>query len=487
MTEKHVVVIGAGPAGLTAAYELSRLGVGATILERSVHVGGISRTASYKGFRFDIGGHRFFSKSQEIEDLWSEVLGARLLDRGRLSRIFYRNRFFDYPIRPLNALVNLGPATAALCVASYLKARVLPPREVRSFEDWTVRSFGRTLYEIFFKTYTEKVWGMPCSEISADWAAQRIKGLSMASLLRSMLLPKPKGRGAVIKTLIDRFRYPGCGPGEMWETVARLVTGRGHRLVFDAQVERIERGSTGLSRVWTADGRAYAGSDFLSTMPLRELVEALDPPAPSAVQTAARALGYRDFLTVALIVDQTLVFPDNWIYIHDPTVKMGRIQNFKNWSPEMVPDTRYTCLGLEYFCFEGDGLWSAPDSELVALGCAELAKLGLVDPAKVVDGTVVRQAKAYPVYDDHYRENVEAIRAFLEREAPNVQLIGRNGMHRYNNQDHAMMTGLLAARNIAAGGQYNLWAVNADAQYQEEIREGELDGGGRLVPERLKT
>lgn len=483
MADRHVVVIGAGPAGLSAAFELDRLGIASTILERSGHIGGISRTVNYKGFRFDIGGHRFFSKSEEIEQFWSAVLKDRLLERGRLSRIFYRNRYFDYPIRPLNALVNLGPTTAALCVASYLKARVLPPKGMRSFEDWTVRAFGRRLYEIFFKTYTEKVWGMPCSEISADWAAQRIKGLSMASLLRSMFWPQPKGRGAVIKTLIDRFRYPGRGPGEMWEAVAAALKDAGHPLVFDAPVTRLERSDTRLLRVWTADGRSFAGTDFLSTVPLRELVLALDPPAPTAVQRAAGALGYRDFLTVALVIDQAEVFPDNWIYIHDPSVKMGRIQNFKNWSPEMVPDGRYTCLGLEYFCFEGDGLWSASDADLIALGRRELAQLGLVDPQQVVDGTVVRQDKAYPVYDDHYRENVEVIRAFIERELPNLQLIGRNGMHRYNNQDHAMMTGLLAARNIATEGRYNLWAVNADAQYQEEVREGEVTG--RLVPERL--
>ncbi len=483
---KQIVVIGAGPAGLTAAYELAKQAVAVTVLEKSDTVGGISRTARYKGFRFDIGGHRFFSKSDDIEDFWNEILKERLFERNRLSRIFYRNRFFDYPIRPLNALSNLGVLTASACLLSYGKARLFPPRSVRSFEDWMIASFGRTLYEIFFKTYTEKVWGMPCSEISADWAAQRIKGLSMSSLIKSMLLPTPT-RGAVIKTLIDRFRYPGHGPGEMWEAVAKAVEARGGNLVFEAPVIRLERNADGLVQIWTGGKaeRAYPGTDFLSTMPMRELVQALDPPAPEAVQVAARSLGYRDFLTVALIIDEPALFPDHWIYIHDPSVRMGRIQNFKNWSPEMVPDPRYTCLGLEYFCFEGDGLWNATDDELIALGCKELGQLGLVDPEKVVDGTVVRQPKAYPVYDDFYRQNVEIIRSFLEREVPNLQLIGRNGMHRYNNQDHAMMTGMLAARNITTDEHYNLWLVNSDAQYQEEIREGD-DSTGRLVPQRLK-
>ncbi|MBC8123373.1 MAG: NAD(P)/FAD-dependent oxidoreductase [Gemmatimonadaceae bacterium] len=482
----HVVIIGAGPAGLTTAYELTRYGVLSTVLERDPHkVGGLSRTAEYKGFRFDIGGHRFFSKSQEIEDFWTEILADRMLERGRLSRIFYRNRFFDYPLKPLNALTNLGIPTASACLLSYAQAKVFPPKQVRSFEDWVVMSFGRVLYEIFFKTYTEKVWGIPCSEISADWAAQRIKGLSMASLIKTTLLPAPKQRGALIKTLIDRFRYPGRGPGEMWEAVAERIGERGCCVEMDAGVTRLDWGTDGLKTVWTRNG-SHQGTHFVSTMPLRELVESLNPPAPQPVRAAAARLGYRDFITVALVIDQPECFPDNWIYIHDASVKLGRIQNFKNWSPEMVPDPRYTCLGLEYFCFEGDGLWTASDAELIELGKREVASLGLIDPAKVVDGTAVRQAKAYPVYDDFYAHNVQIIREFLECEIPNLQLAGRNGMHRYNNQDHAMMTGILAARNIAAGGTYDLWAVNSDAQYQEEIREGETDISGRQVPRRLK-
>jgi protoporphyrinogen oxidase len=476
--ERHVVVIGAGPAGLTAAYELDRLGVASTVLEASGGAGGISRTVEYRGFRFDIGGHRFFSKSAEIEALWTEILGSEMLERGRLSRILYNKRFFNYPIKPVNALLNLGPLTALACLASYSKAHLFPKRDVRTFEDWTVNAFGRRLYEAFFKTYTEKVWGIPCTEISADWAAQRIKGLSMRSLIAANLRPKSADRANVIKTLIETFRYPARGPGQMWEALCERLTRNGRRVVRQARVVSLERGASGIERVVTADGTGYVPTDVISSMPLRELVEIVTPPAPAHVRSAAAALGYRDFITVALVISARSLFADNWIYIHDDGVKLGRIQNFKNWSPQMVPDPAYTCLGLEYFCFEGDALWNATDAELIALGTRELAHLGLADAATVVDGTVVRQPKAYPVYDDRYREHVATIRAWLESDLPNLQLVGRNGMHRYNNQDHAMMTGLLAARNIANGEHFNLWAVNSDAIYSEEILAGEDSGAG---------
>jgi protoporphyrinogen oxidase len=481
-----VVVIGGGPAGLTAAYELATHGVEVTVLEASGDLGGISRTVEYRGFRFDIGGHRFFSKSDEVEAFWTEMLGPQMLDRARLSRIYYRGRFFFYPIRPFDALRNLGPLTAAACILSYGKARLFPKRNPRTFEDWIVNAFGRRLFEIFFKTYTEKVWGVPCSEISADWAAQRIKDLSMFTLLKSLLPSIKPNRSAVIKTLIDRFRYPALGPGQMWAAVAERLAALGVPVVRNAPVTALARGAAGIDTVRTANGSAYPAAAVISSMPIRDVVRALDPPAPPEVRAAAEALGYRDFLTVVLILDVAELFADNWIYVHDRSVKMGRIQNFKNWSPAMVPDQRYTCLGLEYFCFEGDGLWSMTDADLIALGTDELVALGLAERASVVDGTVVRQPKAYPVYDDAYKTNVERIRDWLERDVPNLQLVGRNGMHRYNNQDHAMMTGLLAARNLWAGEHFNLWAVNADAIYSEEVREGDGDAGGRLVPARVE-
>jgi protoporphyrinogen oxidase len=482
------VIIGGGPAGLTAAYELSKHGESATVLEASpVRVGGLARTERYKGFHFDIGGHRFFSKSQEVEDLWTEILGDAMLVRGRLSRIYYRHKFFDYPLKAMNVVRNLGIVNVFLSMASFAWAKIRPIKNARSFEDWTINSFGKRLYRTFFKTYTEKVWGIPCSEISADWAAQRIKGLSMISLLKATLLPKRKGpREKVIKTLIDQFRYPEFGPGQMWEVCTQKVRDAGGRVEMGVEASRIERNGGGVRAVvGIRDGREerFEGTHFLSSMPIRELVQSFVPAAPPEVLAAGESLRYRDFLTVALVVDDAVLFPDNWIYIHDPGVRLGRIQNFKNWSPSMVPDPKFTCLGLEYFVNEGDDIWSMKDADLIELGKREVGAVGLVDPARVVDGCVVRMKKAYPVYDDVYSEHVGVIRRFLEKEVPNLQLIGRNGMHKYNNQDHAMMTGLLAARNIM-GGHFDVWQVNSDAEYHEA---GKVRDSARALPSRLPS
>jgi protoporphyrinogen oxidase len=487
----EVVILGAGPAGLTAAYELSKHAVPATVLERDpLRVGGIARTYEHRGYRFDIGGHRFFSKNQEIEDLWTEILGDELLTRDRASRIYYRGRYFDYPLRATNALWNLGPLETALCLASYVRARLRPVRDPRTFEDWVTNQFGARLFRIFFKTYTEKVWGVPTSEISADWAMQRIKGLSMSEVVRSALLPRraPREREQVIKTLIDRFRYPRRGPGQMWERVAELLAARGREVRLGVQVRSVRWSGRELSVLASPGGGELLelpAAHVISSLPLRELILGLDPLPPPDVQTAARGLAYRDFVSVAVMIDRAEITPDNWIYIHDPGVRVGRIQNFKVWSPDMVPDQSTTCLGVEYFCFEGDGLWSSRDPELVELARRELAQLGLCRAEEVFDGVVVRQAKAYPVYDDHYEDKVDVIRRWLEREVPNLHLVGRNGMHKYNNQDHSMMTALVVARNIALGAGLDPWKVNADAVYHEELREGE-DTGGRLVPSRRR-
>jgi protoporphyrinogen oxidase len=464
------VVIGAGPAGLTAAYELTRAGWPVTVLEQDPqHVGGLSRTIEHRGFRFDIGGHRFFSKNQEIEDLWTEVLGEQMRRRKRLSRIYYRGRFFKYPLEPLDALRNLGAIEALACILSYGRARWGAPASVRSFEDWVVAAFGRRLYEIFFRTYTEKVWGIPCADISADWATQRIRGLSVGSLIRSAVGRGNGENGALVKTLAESFRYPPHGPGELWEAVARRVRERGGRILLGESVVGVTRSAHGVESVLTcaAEGEhVHAADAFVSTMSIRDVVASLDPSAPDDVVAAARELQYRDFITVMMVLDASDVFPDQWIYVHDPKVFVGRIQNFKNWSPEMVPDPRFTVLGLEYFCSDGDHLWARTDAELVELGARELAALGLDRSGPVVDATVVRQRRAYPVYDHRYRENVERVRRFLEAAAPNLHLAGRNGMHKYNNQDHAMMTGLIAARNIM-GDELDAWRVNADAEYLE--------------------
>lgn len=465
---QHVVIIGAGPAGLTAAYQLAKLGLRSTVLEKDAVAGGISRTATYRGFCFDIGGHRFFTKVSAVEHMWREVLAeADFLHRPRLSRIYYRGKFFHYPLKAANAVAGLGLWNSALIFASYLWARCFPVRPELTFEQWVTNRFGARLYRTFFKTYTEKVWGMPCAEISAEWAAQRIQGLSLFAAIKNALLQRrSEGKAGTIKTLIDAFDYPRKGPGMMWEAVLAAVQRQGHDVRFNAPVERITWEPGRVTGVLTGpDRRAAAGTHFLSTMPVRELIEKLDPPPPAEVLAAARQLKYRDFLTVALIVNRAELFPDNWIYVHDPGVKVGRIQNFKNWSPDMVPDPRKTCLGLEYFCFEHDGLWSMPDAELVQLAGREIVALGLARAEDIEDGAVVRMPKAYPVYDATYRDALSVVRDFL-RQLPNLQLIGRNGMHRYNNQDHSMLTAMLAVKNIL-GEQHDLWQVNADQEYHE--------------------
>jgi protoporphyrinogen oxidase len=492
--DKKVIIVGAGPAGLTAAYELCKAGVPSVVLEKDDVVGGISRTVNYKGFLFDIGGHRFFTKVKVVDDMWREVLGNKqFLRRSRLSRIYFNKKFFFYPLKATNALLGLGFWNCIRMVASYVKAQAFPKKPERSFEDWISNRFGRRLYETFFKTYTEKVWGIPCNEISADWAAQRIKGLSLISTIKNALLAnQATGKDEIIKTLIDSFDYPEKGPGMMWERVAESIQDQGSELRMRSSVEKIiwERGRIlGVEIDNQGAKEKVEGTEFISSMPMRELIAKLDPPAPAHVVDAAEKLGYRDFLTVSLIINKADLFKDNWIYIHDPDVKVGRIQNFKNWSPAMVPDPTKTCLGLEYFCFEGDSLWTTPDDELVKLAARELTLLGLVDEADIEDGSVVRMPKAYPVYDDIYLQSVDTIRDFVA-ELPNLYLVGRNGMHKYNNQDHSMLTAMLSVKNIL-GANYDVWAVNVDNEYHEEIRtesqeEMALLGATQpLVPKRI--
>jgi protoporphyrinogen oxidase len=495
--KKTVAIIGAGPAGLTAAYLLSKNEVGVTVLEADpVYVGGISRTAKYKGFHFDIGGHRFFSKSKAVEDFWTEILPNDMLERPRSSRIFYGGKFFAYPLKPFEALVKLGIFKSILCVVSWLKARVLPVRNPRNFEDWVSNQFGKRLFNTFFKSYTEKVWGMSCKEISADWAAQRIKGLSLGSAIRNALFPQrqPKDRTKVIKTLINSFRYPRKGPGMMWEACAEKTKALGGEVEMGCKVVGCvyDEGAD----AWMVeykdqqDARHVLEADHvISSAPMRELMRGLSPQVSERARRAADSLKYRDFITVMLILKERNVFDDNWIYIHDPSVKVGRIQNFRSWSPEMVPDPDKACYGLEYFCFEHDGLWESKDEELIELAKRELMKIGLAKEGDVVDGCVVRQKKAYPVYDDDYARHVATIRQELEDRYPNLHLVGRNGMHKYNNQDHAMMTAMLCVENILADTQlYDLWQVNGDAEYHESGPAAAEETTGtalRLVPTRV--
>lgn len=478
MTDRPVkaIIVGAGPAGLTAAYELSKSAAPVIILESDPeYVGGISRTVNYHGYRFDIGGHRFFSKSQEVESLWTEILGTDMLQRPRSSKIYYGGQFYAYPLRPFEALSKLGYLQSARCVSSFLAARLNPTANPKSFEDWVVNQFGRRLFEIFFKTYTEKVWGMSCKEISADWAAQRIRGLSLGSAIKNAVLPKggAKDRTSVVKTLIDTFRYPRLGPGMMWETCARKVRSMGGQVLLGHSVIgcRFDAETTSwIVTARTANGtmEEYRGEHLISSMPIRQLAVQIEPGLPENALRAAESLRYRDFLTVGLILRERNRFTDNWIYIHDPNVKVGRVQNYKSWSPEMVPDSNYCCYGLEYFCFEGDGLWKMDDQDLLALARKELEQVHLANATDVVDGCVIRQPKAYPVYDDNYRQNVDVIRRAMDAHCFNLHLVGRNGMHKYNNQDHAMMTAMLTARNILAGEKkYDVWAVNEDGEYHE--------------------
>ena len=463
----HVVVIGGGPAGLTAAYLLAKDDVRVTVLEADDIVGGISRTAQYHGYRFDIGGHRFFTKIAPVEALWHEILGPEFISVPRLSRIHYSGKYFDYPLKAKNALLGLGVWNTFLCVASYVRWHFKPYPVEENLEQWVTNRFGKRLFEIFFKTYTEKVWGIPCTEIRAEWAAQRIQGLSLAkAILNAAQLQK---RSATIKTLIDRFQYPRLGPGQMWETAAEKIRALGGEVLLRHEVTNLEyRGRRIVAlRVNTPQGpRRIEGDHFISTMPLRNLTRALDPAPPPAIRAAGEGLNYRDFLTVALMIDADDVFPDNWIYIHTPGVKVGRIQNFNNWSRAMVPEPGTTCLGLEYFCFEGDGLWSSADADLIALATKELGDLGLVDPSKVRDGCVVRMPKAYPVYDSTYAEHLSTLRSFIDR-VPNLHTVGRNGMHKYNNQDHSMFTAMMAVANMR-GAAHDVWAVNTDFEYHEE-------------------
>jgi protoporphyrinogen oxidase len=489
----ETLVIGAGPAGLTAAYVLAKEGHSVAVLEQDPHyVGGISRTVNYKGFLIDIGGHRFFSKSREITELWDEILPDDFLERPRLSRIYYGGKFYSYPLRALEALRNLGIFRSAACVFSYLYARMTPIRDPRTFQDWVRNHFGQRLFSIFFKTYTEKVWGMPCDTISADWAAQRIKGLDLSAAIRDAVtrtLFREKARsngGETIKTLIGSFRYPRRGPGMMWDAAAAKIRANGGTVALGRTVERLEWNAA--TQSWSvgvrrADGstEGWTAANIVSSAAISDLARALKPTPITTLH--ARGLRYRDFLIIDLIAKTNVRLPDNWIYIHDPSVRVGRVQNFASWSPEMIPDDRFISLGMEYFCFEDDDLWAKPDADLIAMAKDEIGQIGLIRSEDVVDACVIRQRKAYPVYDEDYSERVALVRQDLEASFPTLHLVGRNGMHKYNNQDHAMMTAILAARNILAGERlYDPWQVNEDAEYAES---GVAGSRAALASERM--
>lgn len=500
MSDCDVFIVGAGPAGLTSAYLLAKAGRDVTVIERDpVYVGGISRTVNYKNYLFDIGGHRFFSKSKEVVDLWREILPDDFIKRPRLSRIYYNGKFFAYPLWAAEAFWKLGPIESFRCIGSWLYARAFPIKNPTTLHQWVRNQFGERLFSIFFKTYTEKVWGMSCDEISADWAAQRIKGLNLYRAVlngfgRSFRFLQGKGyrkdHSNTVKTLIESFDYPRLGPGMMWEEAARKTKAMGGKVLMGCELSSLNWNAA--DRVWTvkyaaADGVVHqtTARHVISSAPITQLMGSLSPP-PASLPSAMQ-LKYRDFITVALIAKADDSFPDNWIYIHDPSVNVGRIQNFASWSPGLVPDPENTCLGLEYFCFEGDGLWTSRDEDLIAMARREVEKIGLLKQENIIDACVVRQRKAYPVYDDEYQDQVNAVRADIADNYPTLHLVGRNGMHKYNNQDHAMMTAMLTVQNILAGQmKFNVWDVNEDAEYHEAGSSGikEALRSERLVPRR---
>ena len=458
-------ILGAGPAGLSAAYVLGLRGLRATIFEADGTVGGIAKTVEFNGYRFDLGGHRFFTKLEPIVGMWQDLLGPELLTRPRLSRIYYQGQFFAYPLTAKDVVARLGFAESALCALSYLSTRPRRSRNPETFEDWVTSRFGRRLYNTFFRSYTEKVWGIPGSEIRSEWAAQRIKNFS---LFKAMLTILGLHRHDVT-TLIDEFRYPRLGPGQMWETCRARVEERGIPVLLNRRCVAVRHeGGRARSIVTQSNGAVeeHPVDGVLSSIPLSELVQILEPLAPPEVLAAAARLRYRELVLVALITTEEEPFPDNWIYLHDPGTRAGRVQNFGAWSESMVrPGT--TCLGVEYFCFEGDDIWEMPDEEAVALAREELARIGLIDPSRVVDGVKVRVPKAYPMYDAGYREAVAVLRAHVEG-FENLKTFGRNGLHRYNNQDHSMWTGILAALNLVDGTSYDVWSVNTEQEYLEE-------------------
>ncbi len=463
-------VLGAGPAGLTAAYEAQKFFPNGdiSVFEASEHMGGIARTEEHKGYRFDIGGHRFFTKEKEVNAFWAEILGDDFITVPRKSRIFYKGKFFDYPLRLVDALSKIGPYESLRILASYVKWQVRPHKEEDTFEEWVMNRFGGRLYMHFFRTYTEKVWGIPANTIRADWAAQRIKNLTLRKAVWNAVFGTND-----TASLIEEFQYPRLGPGMMWDETAKRIRQNGGTVETNSTVVGVRREGMRIVSVDVAkDGNFDApetidADEFISTLALRDLINMVQPPPPQDVLDAANRMKYRDFLIVTLVLDDSDPFPDNWIYVHSPEVRVGRIQNFRAWSEELLPNKDTASIGMEYFCNENDSLWQMDDASLVKQAGAELEKIGLSKAERVTGGFVIRQRKAYPVYDPESKEAVDTVSGWLQK-LTNFQTVGRNGLHRYNNQDHSMLTAMYAARNLA-GAAYDIWDVNLDRSYHEEM------------------
>jgi protoporphyrinogen oxidase len=465
----RTAVLGGGPAGLTAGYVLALKGRKGTVYEADDIVGGIARTNEVRGYRFDLGGHRFFTKLGPVDKLWHAIMGDDFLTRPRLSRIYYGEKFMAYPLVAKDVLPRLGYVESTLCALSYMWSKAKAPfkrGEPESFEEWVTDRFGKRLYGSFFGPYTEKVWGIPGSEIRAQWAAQRIKDFSLFRAVLSILGLQRK----TVTTLIEEFKYPRKGPGQMWERFKAYLDHHDVPVEMETRVVAVKHDGEfhATAVVVERDGKQeeVAVDGVLSSLPLSEMVLALDPPAPDNVRAAAKKLRYRDYVLVALMTTQAEPFPDNWIYLHDPGTRAGRVQNFGAWSPDMVkPGT--TCLGVEYFCFEGDDMWEMPGDEAVEFAKQEMAKVKLLDPELVFDGVKVPVKKAYPMYDATYMENVDVLRHYIENFG-NLKTFGRNGLHRYNNQDHSMWSAILATLNFVEGTDYDVWSINTEDAYHEE-------------------
>lgn len=462
---KTVVILGAGPAALSAGLELNKKGFKTILIEREDKIGGISKTILYKGHRFDVGGHRFFTKSKEVNKLWHDTLGKDFVPTPRLSRIYYNRKFFMYPVEVKDTLLKAGIWTSIICVASYFKYKFFPIKPEKSFEDWVTNRFGQKLFKMFFQSYTEKVWGISTKKLSAEWATQRIKNLSMWETIKNAIF-KPKEK---VTSLIDEFYYPKYGPGMMYEKMAETLKKDGTEIMLSADVISLKKKGNRIEEVIIeskGSKKSIKGDYFVSTIPLSDTIKFITPEIKK-LENIQKDLRFRDFLSVNLILKKPDLFPDTWIYVHDPAVKMGRVQNYKNWSRFMTADKDHTPIGCEYFCNQGDALWKTDDKKLIALASFELEKIGLAKKEDIVDGLVYRMRDAYPVYMGKYKEAICEAKSVIDS-IENLEVAGRGGMFRYNNMDHSILAGLFAARKIA-GEKCDPWDVNEEKDYHEAV------------------